>query len=153
MEVSESVDCVLVGDDSAVFRGLVSDILVKKQIAQSVIPCSSGVELLSVAAERLHKGLPIRLAVLDILMQPLDGMATALSLRAIEKGFHLPTPIPLLFLSAVRSDDTLRRFIAKCQPALYLNKAADSTPEKLGDRIEKVVVYLLQARGPVLASR
>ena len=47
----------------------------------------------------------------------------------------------------------LPRFIAKCQPALYLNKAADSTPEKLGDRIEKVVTYLLQGNGPVLAPR
>ncbi|MBI3988259.1 MAG: hypothetical protein HY347_01440, partial [candidate division NC10 bacterium] len=52
-------------------------------------------------------------------------------------------PTPVLFLSAVRCDDTLRRLIARCQPALYLNKGTDSRPDKLGPRLEKVIGYLL----------
>jgi hypothetical protein len=37
----------------------------------------------------------------------------------------------------------LSKLIARCQPALYLNKGSDATPDKLGPRLEKVIGYLL----------
>jgi len=33
--------------------------------------------------------------------------------------------------------------VARTQPALYLNKATDSTPDRLAQRVEKMVAYLL----------
>lgn len=138
-----TLDSILIADDDRFFRELLSNLLEEGGVARSVIPCESGMEFLSKAAERLHEGLPIRLAILDILMAPLDGTATAFALRAMERGMKAPST-PILFLSALRADDDLRRIIARCQPALYLNKAVEATPDKLAPRLEKVIMYLLQ---------
>ena len=140
-----TLDCILIADDDRLFRELLSDLLEEGGFTLSVIPCESGTEFLSKAAERLHEGLPIRLAILDILMAPLDGTATAFALRAMEQGMKA-SPTPILFLSALRADDDLRRIIARCQPALYLNKAVEATPDKLAPRLEKVINYLLHSK-------
>ena len=51
---------------------------------------------------------------------------------------------PILFLSAVPSDATLKSIISEHQPALYLNKGSDASPEKLLPRLEQVIGYLIQ---------
>ena len=133
---------IMIADDDKFFRTLLADLLGELGFSNPIHACESGQEFLTLATEQLRKELPIRFAVLDIMMAPLDGIGAALSLRAVEKGFRAK-PTPVLFLSAVRSDDTLRRLIARCQPALYLNKGTDSRPDKLGPRLEKVIGYLL----------
>ncbi len=138
---SQETGSIMIADDDRFFRTLLADLLGELGFSNPIL-CESGQELLTFATEQFRKGLPIRFAILDIVMIPLDGIATALSLRAVEKGFQ-GRPTPVLFLSAVRSDDTLRRLIARCQPALYLNKGTDSRPEQLGPRLEKVIGYLL----------
>lgn len=141
---SRGLDCIMIADDDRFFRSLLATLLDKLDLTANIIPCESGPEFLSIAAERFRQELPIELAILDIIMSPLDGVSTALALRALEKGLKVAQPIPILFLSAVRSDDTLRRLIGRCQPALYLNKGSDATPEQLGPRLEKVIGYLLE---------
>lgn len=138
------LDCIMIADDDRFFRSLLAALLDERGLTTNVIPCESGTEFLTLAAERFRQELPIKLAILDIIMSPLDGVSTALALRALEKGLKVAQPIPILFLSAVRSDDTLRRLIGRCQPALYLNKGLDATPEQLGPRLEKVIGYLLE---------
>lgn len=138
-----ALTCIVIADDDAFFLSLLAGLLTERGLTSNVISCQSGTEFLSVAAERFRHELPIRLAILDILMEPLDGVSAGLALRALEKGLNVPQPTPLLFLSAVQADDTLRTLIGRCQPALYLNKGSDTTPEQLGPRLEKVIAYLL----------
>ncbi len=138
-----ALTCIMIADDDAFFLSLLDGLLKERGLASNVISCQNGTEFLSVAAERFHQELPIKLAILDILMEPLDGVSAGLALRAMEKGLKVPQPTPLLFLSAVQADDTLRTLIGRCQPALYLNKGSDATPERLGARLEKVITYLL----------
>lgn len=138
------VDCILIADDDRFFRSLLTDLLTERGLTAKVVPCESGATFLTMATERLLEGLSNKLAILDIIMEPLDGIATALALRALEKGLKVAHPTPILFLSGARYDDTLKRLIAQCQPALYLNKGSDSTPDRLGPRLEKVIGYLLQ---------
>jgi hypothetical protein len=44
----------------------------------------------------------------------------------------------------VPSDATLKSIISQHQPALYLNKGSDASPEKLLPRLEQVIAYLIQ---------
>jgi CheY-like chemotaxis protein len=134
----------MIADDDRFFRTLLDDLLHERGLTANVVPCESGTTFLAAAAERFRQELPIKLAILDIMMEPIDGIATAFALRALETGLKVPQPTPILFLSAVRSDDNLVRLIGRCHPALYLNKGSDSTPERLGPRLERVIWYLLE---------
>ncbi|MBI4736627.1 MAG: response regulator [candidate division NC10 bacterium] len=140
----QALDCIMIADDDRFFLTLLSDLLTERGLATNVIACESGTKFLSLAADRFHQGVPLKLAILDIIMQPLDGIATAVALRALEKGLKVAQPTPVLFLSAARSDDTLRLLIGRCQPALYLNKGSHGTPGELGPRLEKIIGYLLE---------
>jgi len=139
----QNLGCIMIADDDQFYRSLLADLLKEQGLTADPILCKNGIEFLSKAAERLHGGVSIHLAILDIVMEPLDGMATAFAFRAVEKGLEAPHA-PILFLSAIRADDSLRKFIARCQPAIYLNKATDATPDRLAFRLEKVVNYLVQ---------
>jgi CheY-like chemotaxis protein len=140
----QGLPCIMIADDSNTFRGLLTEVLKEQGLAQRVIACESGAEFLALAAERISQKLPIKLAILDILMENMDGVATALALRAFEKGLKVTQPIPILFLSAVPSDDNLKKIMREHQPALYLNKGSDVTREKLGPRLEQLIGYLVQ---------
>lgn len=139
-----AIDCILIADDDNFFRSLLADLLTERGLTTSAIPCESGATFLTLATERFVQGLPNKVVILDIIMEPLDGIATALALRAVEKGLKVARPTPILFLSAARYNDNLRGLIGRCQPAIYLNKGSDSTPDRLGPRLEKVIAYLLQ---------
>jgi CheY-like chemotaxis protein len=146
--------CIMITDDDRFFRTLLSDVLKERGLAQKVIPCESGAEFLALAAERISQNLPIKLAILDIVMTQLDGVATALALRAFERGLKTAQPIPILFLSVVPSDDTLKSIISQHQPALYLNKGSDASPgqapaaPRTGDRLpDPAGKAIIAARG------
>lgn len=138
-----ALGAIMVTDDDKFFRYLLSDLLTERGLTGEVITCDSGSQFLTKATERFRQEQPIRLAILDIIMQPLDGVSTALALRAVERGLKIAHPIPLVFLSAARLDDTLTRLLGQCRPAVYLNKGQDATPEKLGPRLDKVIERLL----------
>lgn len=137
------LDCIMIADDDRFVLSFLADLLIERGLTTDVIPSDSGAKFLTLATDRLRQELPIPLAILDIIMEPMDGIVTALALRAVEQGLKVTRPTPILFLSGARYDEALSRFVARCQPALYLNKASDATPDKLGPRLEKVIGYLL----------
>jgi CheY-like chemotaxis protein len=139
---------IMVTDDDNFFRCLLSDLLIERGLTGEVITCDSGSQFLTKVTERFRDELPIRLAILDIIMQPLDGVSTALALRAVERGLKAVHPIPFVFLSAARLDDTLTKLLGQCRPAVYLNKGQDATPDKLGLRLDKVIEHLLAQEKP-----
>ena len=140
----QPLSCIMITDDARTFRTLLAEVLKERGLAEKIITCESGTEFLTLAAERISQKLPIRLAILDILMDNLDGVSTALALRAFEKGLKVTRPTPILFLSGVPSDASLKNIIRDHQPALYLNKGTDATREKLGSRLEQLIGYLAQ---------
>lgn len=141
---SKPLDCIIIADDDKSFRSDVAELLIKRGIGLSVISCESGSEFLSQITGRLRNGLPVALAILDVLMPYLDGVATAKALRAVEKGFQLSIPIPILFLFPIRTDESLQKAISRCQPAFFLNKGPKPNPDQMVERIEKVVSYFLK---------
>jgi len=136
-------ECVILADDELLFRKLLSDILQGEGLARQVIACESGPALLTQCVQRLRDRLPINLVILDILMTPLDGPMTGLALRAMEKGFGLPEPVPILFFSAVRADEALRKVLQNSAPAFYLNKGSDASPVRLAERLKELFPRLL----------
>lgn len=138
-----ALECIVLADDDLFFRNLLSDILTEERLVQEVIACDSGAALLTECVRRFHAQRPIALVILDILMAPIDGSAAALALRALERGFELPTPVPILFLSGVRADDSLRQVTQDCAPALYLNKGKDVSSPQLARRIKDLIPRVL----------
>ncbi|MFQ5846699.1 MAG: response regulator [Candidatus Methylomirabilales bacterium] len=137
------LECIVLADDELLFRSLLGDLLVQEQVAKEVITRESGPQLLTECVRRFRDQQPISVVVLDIVMKPIDGTVTALAFRALEKGFDRPAPIPILFVSAVRADDALRRMTKDCAPALYLNKGKDATPPRLARRLKELIPHLL----------
>ncbi len=132
---------VLLADDEKFFRSLLSELLVDQRLADTVVSCVSGAELLTKLSERLHARQDIHLVILDVVMQDLDGIVTARAIRAVERGFGVRQPVPILFLSGVPLDTALRTFVARVQPALFLNKGIDASGERLALRLRKMVDY------------
>lgn len=138
------LECIMIADDDRLFRSILADLLEDRGLATTVVACENGTTFLTAAADRFRQKLSIKLAILDIIMQPIDGVATAMALRSLEKGMQVAQPTPILFLSAVRLDDALGKLITQCRPAIYLNKASDATPAQLGPRLDKVIGFLLE---------
>lgn len=141
------IECVVLADDDLLFRRLFVDLLIQAKLAKEVITHENGPALLTECARRFRTGHPISLVVLDILMTPMDGSAVAFALRALEKGFDLSPPVPILFLSAVRADDSIRRLTEACAPALCLNKGKEVAPPQLAQRVKDIIPSLLKSAG------
>lgn len=139
------IECVVLADDDFLFRRLFVDVLIQQKLAKEVIVHQNGPALLTECARRFRGQHPISLVILDILMTPMDGRAVAFALRALEKGFDLSTPVPILFLSAVRADDSIRRMTEDCAPAFYLNKGKDIAPSQLGSRVRDIIPRVLKS--------
>jgi len=140
------LECIVLADDELLFRTLLADLLVEQKVAREVVGCESGPALLSECVRRFRAERPISLVILDILMAPMDGSVAALALRALEKGLDRPSPVPILFLSGMRADDSLRQVLQSCGPALYLNKGKDATPPRLAGRLKDLIPHLLMVR-------
>jgi CheY-like chemotaxis protein len=140
------VNCVILADDEKFFRWLLRDLLVDQRLSQTVVACESGAELLAKFTERMRSRQWTDMIILDILMKDLDGMATARALRAVETGFDRAHSVPIVFLSCLRPDTSIRNFVARVQPAIFLNKAQDATPDRLALRIRKILEYFARPR-------
>ena len=133
-----SSGCVVVVDDDNFFRTVLGDLLTQEGLATEVVSCDSGTSFLTQLTQRFLQAQPVRLAILDIVMNPLDGVASALAMRALERGFDRGAPIPILFFSAAKATDALRKHMARCTPAYYLNKGSDSSPGRLAARMREL---------------
>lgn len=147
--VEAPLECVMLAEDDEAMRLGLSSLLLKQQLAGDVVACESGAAFLAKFVQRLRRNEETRLVILDIRMQNLDGVAAARALRALEVGFGVQRPVPILFLSALRPDAALLKFVARVRPALFLNKGVDSTPGSLAARLRKTIESLTGVRnGP-----
>jgi CheY-like chemotaxis protein len=139
----KALEMMLVAEDSMVFREVLHDKIVERGIARQVEMADNGEEFLAKFTRRLAHDLPVSLAVLDIRMPGMNGVNAAMAMRAVEKGFGVRRPAPILFFSSVKCDDTLKELFKRCAPARYINKGASPSPENLADRLVEVIQRLL----------
>ena len=134
---------VVAAEDSTILLKTVSRMLQDKKISKSVDACKNGEEFITTVVERVKKNLPISLVILDVNMPILNGINAAVIMRAIEKGYDKKRPIPILFFTAYKCDDTFKKVLKYCKPAKYINKGAGTSPEQFAERLYQVVSQLL----------
>jgi len=137
------LDYMLVAEDSLVFREVLKDKVEELGIAKEVGLAGNGEEFLETFTQRAFAKKPLSVAVLDIRMPGMNGMNAAMALRAIERGLGKKKPVPILFFSSLKCDDTLREVFKRCAPARYINKGNATSPDELSDRLVEVINRLM----------
>ncbi len=100
--------------------------------------------------KRLAEDLPVEMVILDLVMPVMDGITAARIMRSIEQKYQVD-PTPILFFSARKCDEELKRQMKMFLPASYVNKGASGEPEQLLERIDQLVTYLLKKQNPAAA--
>lgn len=141
-----ALGAVLIADDEALVRGVVSEVFLETGMAKEVINCPNGTELVKKYGEWAVLGeAPIGLIVCDLEMPGLNGLQTAMTVRKFEHSRQLP-PAPILFFSGRKRDVKLDAAMRKLHPAMYMYKGADtkggSAKDALRQRVRKVVHLL-----------
>jgi CheY-like chemotaxis protein len=142
VEEKGMVECIFTVDDSELTRQLLKESMVKNKLARSVISAKNGQEFITVFTKRLTEKKHVDLVILDLEMPVMDGVTAARMMRAIE-GKYGKAKIPILFFSAHKCDENLKRQISVFSPASYVNKGSDSNPTKLMERIDLLIGHLL----------
>jgi len=137
------LETVFTVEDSTLIQALLNDMMVEEGLTRRVIPCKNGYEFLGRFVRESMTNSSVGLVVMDVKMPVLNGISSAVAMRAHEKALGLE-PVPLLFFTSKRGDETLRKVLVHTAPAMYINKGASSSPTDLKDRITKVVRQLLR---------
>jgi CheY-like chemotaxis protein len=85
----------------------------------------------------------VALIILDLQMPVMDGITTARIIRNLEGNFKT-TQIPILFFSARKCDESLKKQMSLYSPAVYLNKGSDTDPKILLERVDQLMSYILR---------
>jgi CheY-like chemotaxis protein len=144
-EPSKISDCIMIADDIPFIRELLKGMLLKKELARTVIASENGQEFVVAFNKRLAENLPVDMAILDLEMPVMDGVTAARVMRSIEEKYRLART-PILFFSSLKCDDALKKQLAVFAPASYVNKGASTDPAHLVERIDQLVTHLFSRR-------
>jgi len=136
---------ILIAEDSKYTRKIIQDLLIEKRFADEVLAFENGLELTTTYSRLISEGKNVEVVILDINMPVMDGLTAAKTLRSIESQKRIPH-VPIAFFSAVKADENLRTQMEILAPANYLNKGSDPDPDRLAERVEKLISYFLQIR-------
>jgi CheY-like chemotaxis protein len=138
---------VLAADDSRFTRKIIHDLLIEEKLADDVLTYENGLELTTAYTKLLEEKTPVDIAIIDINMPVMDGIAAAQTIRDIETKNRL-SPVPIIFFSAVKADSELLTKMQELSPANYVNKGSDPDPDKLADRIRQIFLHLKKTNRP-----
>ncbi len=139
--VRRTLGCVLIADDSEFTRTLLQDLLVKRQLAKTVVAVENGQACVAEFTKQLTEGAAPNLVILDLEMPVMDGVSAARILRSVEAKFRGKNT-QILFFSARKCDETLKRQFDLLAPASYVNKGSDGDPAQLIERIDQLISRL-----------
>ena len=139
---STLLETVMAAEDTEGIRKMLVRLLGERGIARNVVAAGTGEELLVQHGRYLASGTPVNLVILDVNMPILNGINTAIGIRAAERAWGT-TPVPILFFTSTLCDETFKRVLQFTAPAKYLNKGAEGTPEQFAERLVQVLTRLL----------
>jgi len=137
------LETVMTVEDSSLISAILNDMLVEQGLAGRVVPSKNGYEFLARYIRERKTPHNIGLVVMDVKMPVLNGISSSVAMRAHEKALDLE-PVPLMFFTSKRCDETFRKVLMHTAPAMYINKGASSSPAQLQERIQKVIKQLLR---------
>lgn len=133
----------LVADDSKYTRKIIEDLLREKNFSAHVMGFENGLGLISAYSKLLsEKGL-VDVAIIDLNMPVMDGLTAARTMRALETQNNA-RKAPVVFFSAEKADEDLRKQMEALAPANYVNKGSDPDPDKLAGRVESLISYIIE---------
>jgi CheY-like chemotaxis protein len=132
-----------IAEDSNFVRKLLKELVLKKTLASEVIAVTNGLELITEYSKFMKKNVSVSFAIIDLNMPVMDGLTAARTLRALEEkeGFMR---VPIVFFSAVKADEGLKRQMELLAPAHYVNKGSDPDPEHLIKRVQGLLNFISQ---------
>jgi CheY-like chemotaxis protein len=139
---ARSAKCIITVDDVAFVNDLLKGMLINKGLADTVITAGNGQEFVTLFNVRLAEHQPIDMVILDLEMPVMDGIAAARMMRALEGKYQVKKS-PILFFSARKADEALKKQLGVFSPASYMNKGNSTKFEDLVERIDKLVTHLL----------
>jgi CheY-like chemotaxis protein len=125
---------VVIADDSSTMRMLLQRALEKAGLGQDIRVCDNGEQFVEAVAEKLSTGSVMDLVILDVEMPVLNGYCAGIVFRAMERAYKL-APAPILFFSSRVCDETFKKALQHCAPALYLNKGVGASLEQMAARV------------------
>ena len=133
----------LIAEDSKYIRNIITDVLKKRKFSSHVESYENGLELITSYSKLIGDRATIDVAIIDLNMPVMDGLTAARTLRAIEAQ-HKTSTTPIVFFSSMKADEALKAQMDMLNPASYVNKGMDPDPEKLAERVEQLVGYLME---------
>ncbi len=142
-EPSPKLETIILAEDSELVTRILKDMILRKGLSGRVISCKNGFDFVINYLSSRRAQVSIGLIILDVIMPVLNGISASVAVRAWEKALGLE-PIPILFFTAKRCDETFKRVIQYARPAIYINKGVSESAANLELRIEKVINQLLK---------
>ncbi|HXX56792.1 MAG TPA: response regulator [Thermodesulfovibrionales bacterium] len=133
----------LIAEDAQYIRKIISEALEARRFSAQVMTFENGLELVSEYSKLFSQDASINVVIIDLNMPVMDGITTARTIRAMEAQ-HGKAPAPIVFFSSMKADDALRAQMDLLKPASYMNKGSDPDPERLVERVEQLVGYLVE---------
>ena len=138
----------LISDDSMYTRKMIEECLKEKEYSDNVMSFENGLELISAYSKLLEEKKPVDIAIIDLNMPVMDGLTAARMIRSFEEQ-HDHKAVPIIFFTAEKADDNLKKQMEAVAPANYMNKGNDANPETLASRVELLIAYLTDKNSKV----
>jgi CheY-like chemotaxis protein len=133
----------LVTDDSHATRKIIEDLLRDRKFSSHIMAFQNGLELISAYSKLQNEKKIIDIAIIDLNMPVMDGLTAARLMRSLESQNNT-IKTPIMFFSAEKADENLRKQMENMDPANYVNKGSDPDPDKLIARVESLIGYLME---------
>lgn len=133
----------LIADDSKYTRKIIEDLLKEKKYSENVQSFENGLALISAYSRLLIEKQPVDIAIVDLNMPVMDGITAARMMRSLETQNN-SRAVPVIFFSAEKADDNLKKQMETLGHANYMNKGADPDPDTLAARVETLISYLME---------
>ena len=131
----------LIADDSKYTRKIIEELLKEKKYSENVQSFENGLMLISAYSKLLTEKQPVDIAIVDLNMPVMDGLTAARMMRSLEEQ-NGSRAVPIIFFSAEKADDNLKKQMETIGHANYMNKGTDPDPDALAARVEMLISYL-----------
>ncbi len=133
----------LIAEDSTITRQIIENLLRARKFSAHVQSFENGLGMISAYSKLLADKKPVDIAIIDLNMPVMDGLTAARTMRALETQ-NQAKKTPIVFFSAEKADENLRKQMETLEPANYVNKGNDPDPDKLAARVDSLVGHLVE---------
>jgi CheY-like chemotaxis protein len=136
----------LIADDSRYTRKIIAELIAERKFSANVMSLENGVEFVTAYSKLLAGKKPVDVAIIDLNMPVMDGLTAARTARTLESR-NRAASVPIVFFSAEKAGEDLKKQMESLEPAYYVNKGSDPEPDKLASRVEYLLGYLKEKFG------